>query len=86
MDIRRYKVADGDMFTEQDIHAAAKVCVIGRSVADDLFTDGANPVGKIVRFGSIPFRIVGVLESKGYNSMGMDQDDLIIAPYTTRCV
>ena len=83
MDIRRYKVADGDMFTEQDIHAAAKVCVIGRSVADDLFTDGANPVGKIVRFGSIPFRIVGVLESKGYNSMGMDQDDLIIAPYTT---
>ena len=83
MDIRRYKVADGDMFTEQDIHAAAKVCVIGRSVSDDLFTDGANPVGKIVRFGSIPFRIVGVLESKGYNSMGMDQDDLIIAPYTT---
>ena len=83
MDIRRYKVADGDMFTEQDIHAAAKVCVIGRSVADDLFTDGANPVGKIVRFGTIPFRIVGVLESKGYNSMGMDQDDLIVAPYTT---
>ena len=68
---------------DRDIHAAAKVCVIGRSVADDLFTDGANPVGKIVRFGSIPFRIVGVLESKGYNSMGMDQDDLIIAPYTT---
>ena len=84
MDIRRYKVADGDMFTEQDIHAAAKVCVIGRSVADDLFTDGIRAVvEQVVRFGSIPFRIVGVLESKGYNSMGMDQDDLIIAPYTT---
>ncbi len=83
LDIRRYKVADGDSFTEQDIKTAAKVCLIGKSVVDDLFTNGENPVGKVIRFGTIPFRIVGVLESKGYNSMGMDQDDLIITPYTT---
>lgn len=83
LDIRRYKVADGDVFTEHDIKTVAKVCLIGRSVVDELFTNGENPVGKVIRFGTIPFRIVGVLESKGYNSMGMDQDDLIIAPYTT---
>ena len=83
LDIRRYKVADGDVFTEHDIKTAAKVCLVGQSVVDELFTNGENPVGKVVRFGTIPFRIVGVLESKGYNSMGMDQDDLIIAPYTT---
>lgn len=83
MDIRRYKVQDGDLFTEQDIRTAAKVCVVGKTVVDDLFTNGENPVGKVIRFGTIPFRIIGVLESKGYNSMGMDQDDLIIAPYTT---
>lgn len=83
LDIRRYKVADGDVFTEHDIKTAAKVCLIGQTVIDELFTNGENPVGKVIRFGTIPFRIVGVLESKGYNSMGMDQDDLIIAPYTT---
>ena len=83
LDIRRYKLADGDVFTEHDIKTAAKVCLIGQTVVDELFTNGENPVGKVIRFGTIPFRIVGVLESKGYNSMGMDQDDLIIAPYTT---
>ena len=83
LDIRRYKVADGDVFTEHDIKTSAKVCLIGQTVVDELFTNGENPVGKVIRFGTIPFRIVGVLESKGYNSMGMDQDDLIIAPYTT---
>ena len=83
LDIRRYKVGDGDAFTEQDIRTAAKVCVVGQTLVDELFTGGENPVGKVIRFGPIPFRIVGVLESKGYNSMGMDQDDLILAPYTT---
>ena len=83
LEIWRYKVEDGDMFTEQDIQTAAKVCVVGKTVVDNLFPDGSNPVGKVIRFQKLPFRIVGVLESKGYNSMGMDQDDLILAPYTT---
>ncbi|MCR5004197.1 MAG: ABC transporter permease [Bacteroidales bacterium] len=83
LNIRRYSVADGAFFTEQDIKTAAKVCVVGQTVVDNLFTNGENPVGKVIRFGTIPFRIIGVLESKGYNSMGQDQDDLIIAPYTT---
>ncbi len=83
LEIRRYKVEDGDMFTEQDIQTAAKVCVVGKTVVDNLFPNGESPVGKVIRFGKLPFRIVGVLESKGYNSMGMDQDDLILAPYTT---
>lgn len=83
LDIRGYKVQDGDIFSEQDIKTAAKVCLVGKTVIDKLFTNGENPVGKVIRFGSIPFRIVGVLESKGYNSMGMDQDNLIITPYTT---
>ena len=82
LDIRGYKVQDGDIFSEQDIKTAAKVCLVGKTVIDQLFTNGENPVGKVIRFGSIPFRIVGVLESKGYNSMGMDQDNLIITPYT----
>ena len=83
LDIRRYTVEDGDMFTDQDILSNAKVCVVGKTVVDNLFTSGENPVGKVIRFNKIPFRIIGVLTSKGYNSMGMDQDDLIIAPYTT---
>lgn len=83
MEIRRYKVQDGEMFTEQDINTAAKVCLVGKTVVDNLFPNGENPIGKIIRFQKLPFRIVGVLESKGYNSMGMDQDDLILAPYTT---
>lgn len=83
LEIRRYKVGDGEMFTEQDIQTATKVCVVGKTVVDNLFTNGENPVGKVIRFQKLPFRIVGVLESKGYNSMGMDQDDLILAPYTT---
>ena len=65
------------MFTEEDILGSAKVCVVGKTIVDNLFTNGENPVGQIIRFGKIPFRIIGVLTSKGYNTMGMDQDDLI---------
>lgn len=83
LEIRRYKVEEGNCFTEQDIKTAGKVCLVGKTVVDELFPEGENPIGKIIRFGSIPFRIAGVLESKGYNTMGMDQDNLIIAPYTT---
>ena len=83
MEIRQQKVKDGEMFTEDDIKSNAKVCVIGKTVADNLFTNGEDPVGKVIRFNKIPFRVVGVLESKGYNSFGMDQDDVVLAPYTT---
>lgn len=83
LSIRQLKVADGEMFTDTDIKAAAKVCILGQTVVDYLFPDGSDPIGQVVRFNSIPFRVVGVLQKKGYNSMGMDQDDLVLAPYTT---
>jgi putative ABC transport system permease protein len=83
LDIRRYSIDDGSMFTEQDIASAAKVCVIGKTVASNLFPNGENPIGKVIRFNKIPFRIIGMLKSKGFNSMGMDQDDIALAPYTT---
>ncbi len=81
--IRQQKVKDGEMFTDEEVRSSAKVCVIGKTVADNLFTNGEDPVGKVIRFNKIPFRVVGVLESKGYNSFGMDQDDVVLAPYTT---
>lgn len=83
MQIRQQKVKDGEMFTDEEVRSSAKVCVIGKTVADNLFTNGEDPVGKVIRFNKIPFRVVGVLESKGYNSFGMDQDDAVLAPYTT---
>ncbi len=83
LSIRQLKVADGEMFTDTDIKAAAKVCILGQTVVDYLFPDGSDPIGKVVRFNSIPFRVIGVLQKKGYNSMGMDQDGLVLAPYTT---
>jgi putative ABC transport system permease protein len=83
LEIRKYTLTEGEMFGEQDIVSSSKVCVVGKTVVDNLFTNGENPLGKIIRFGKIPFRIIGVLTSKGYNTMGMDQDDLILAPYTT---
>ena len=83
LDIRKLKVKDGSIFTEHDIKSAAKVCVIGKTVADNLFPNGEDPVGRVVRFGKIPMTVIGVLESKGTNSMGMDQDDVVLAPYTT---
>jgi len=81
--IRKYSVEEGDMFTEQDILSSAKVCVIGKTIVDNLFAGGESPVGKVIRFNKIPFKVIGVLKSKGYNSMGMDQDNLVLAPYTT---
>ena len=81
--IRCYNIASGEMFSSQDITSAAKVCVVGKTVADKLFGSSEDPIGKVIRYGTIPLTIVGVLESKGYNSMGQDQDDCVIAPYTT---
>lgn len=81
--IRQLTVENGDMFTEADIAASAKVCVIGKTIVDNLFPNGEDPVGRVIRFNKIPFRICGVLKAKGYNSMGQDQDAVVLAPYTT---
>lgn len=81
--IRQLKVENGEMFTAADILSSAKVCVIGKTIVDNLFPDGSDPVGQVIRFDKIPFRVVGVLQSKGYNSMGQDQDAVVLAPYTT---
>ena len=83
LDIRQRKVAQGEMFTEEDVKRAAKVCVVGKTLVENLFPDGTDPIGKVVRFGSIPMTIIGVLDEKGYNTMGQDQDDLALVPYTT---
>ncbi len=83
LDIRQLNVSDGEMFTDQELKSSAKVCILGQTVVDYLFPDGNDPVGKVVRFNSIPFRVIGVLKKKGYNTMGMDQDNLVLAPYTT---
>ncbi len=80
--IRAWRVSSGNYFTEQDVKAGAKVCVIGQTVKNALFGD-EDPVGKIIRIRDVPVKVVGVLEPKGQNVMGQDQDDIIIAPYTT---
>jgi len=79
--IRDWQMQAGDFFTEQDVRAATKVCLLGKTVVEQLF-EGSNPVGQTIRIRSIPFRIIGTLKSKGQNAMGQDQDDLIIIPYT----
>ena len=83
LDIRQRKVVKGEMFTEEDVKRAAKVAVLGKTLVDNLFPDGSDPIGKVVRFGSIPMTIIGILDEKGYNTMGQDQDNLALAPYTT---
>ena len=81
--IRQLSVEQGEMFSEEDIRTAGKVCVIGKTIVDNLFPDGSDPIGKIIRCNQVPLRVIGVLKSKGYNSMGQDQDDVVLAPYTT---
>ena len=81
--IRQLKVKEGSMFTDNDIKTSAKVCVIGKTIVDNLFPDGASPIGKIIRFNQVPFKVIGVLQPKGFNAMGMDQDAIVLAPYTT---
>lgn len=83
LSIRKYDIASGTNFTAEEVKTSAKVCLVGQTVVDNLFTEGENPVGQTIRLGSIPLKIIGVLESKGQNQMGQDQDDIIIAPYTT---
>jgi putative ABC transport system permease protein len=83
LDIRKLTLKDGIAFTANDVRTSAKVCLIGQTVIDNLFPNGENPIGKVIRFGNIPFQVIGVLTPKGFNAFGQDQDDILIAPYTT---
>ena len=83
LDIKQWELSDGVSFTEADINSAAKVALVGKTVVDELFPEGGDVIGKTIRFKSYPIRIIGVLKSKGYNSFGMDQDNLILMPYTS---
>jgi putative ABC transport system permease protein len=80
--IRVWDIADGAMFTDADVRAAAKVCILGKTTADKLFPDD-DPVGKTIRIKNVPVKVLGVLKAKGVSMMGSDQDDTVIVPYTT---
>jgi putative ABC transport system permease protein len=83
LQIRERTVENGRMFTAGELTSAAKVCLIGKTVIDNLFGPGSDPVGQVIRFKKIPFLVIGVLAPKGLNTFGQDQDDLLLAPYTT---
>lgn len=83
LEIRKYELDDGIMFTDDQVKKYAKVCVIGKTIVDNLFTNGENPIGQTIRCGQVPMKVIGVLKSKGQNQMGQDQDDIVLAPYTT---
>ena len=83
LDIRGLELSEGRNFTEAEVKAKAKVCLLGKTVADNLFPDGGSPVGKWVRFNKHPMQVVGVLAPKGSNGFGQDQDDIVLAPWTT---
>ncbi|HTI11125.1 MAG TPA: ABC transporter permease [Puia sp.] len=82
-DIRKLVLKDGITFSDQEVAEAAKVCVLGQTVINNLFEPGTNPIGKVIRFGKIPLTVIGILNVKGVSSFGQDQDDIILAPYTT---
>ncbi len=83
IDIRLWTIEEGECFTDEDVKKAAKKVVIGHTIVTELFGDGVDPIGKTIRFKSIPMTVIGVLKAKGYNNWGMDQDNVMIAPYTT---
>jgi putative ABC transport system permease protein len=83
LNIRKLSVKDGSMFTDHDVLAATKVVVIGQTVVENIFKNGEDPIGKTIRFNKIPFKVIGVLTEKGQNTFGQDQDDIMLAPYTT---
>jgi len=83
LSIQKYELDRGISYTSEDVRSAAKVCLLGQTVIDNLFPNGEDPLGKTIRFGAIPFKIIGTLVPKGQNAMGQDQDDIILAPYTT---
>ena len=81
--IKSVDLKSGSMFTENDVKSASKVAVLGQTVIDNVFPDGSDPVGQMIRFNKIPFKVIGVLEEKGENTFGQDQDDVVVSPYTT---
>ncbi|NVK07832.1 MAG: ABC transporter permease [Tenacibaculum sp.] len=83
LNIKTVGLQNGSMFTNAEVRSAAKVVLLGQTVVENLFSDDENPVGQTIRFNNIPFKIIGVLEKKGENTFGQDQDDVVIAPYTT---
>ena len=83
LNVTKYKLKSGKLFSEKDVLRNAKVCVIGQTVVENLFSENENPIGKYIRFKNIPFQVVGILEEKGEGSMGNDQDDIVFAPYTS---
>ncbi len=83
LQIRERSVVSGRMFTDRELSGAGKVCLLGQTVVKNLFGEGADPVGQVIRFKKIPFLVIGVLDPKGLNTFGQDQDDLILAPFTT---
>ncbi|WP_372744697.1 ABC transporter permease [Lutibacter sp.] len=83
LNIKAVGLQSGSMFTDAEVKSAAKVALIGQTIVDNVFPDGKDPVGQMIRFNNIPFKVIGVLEEKGENTFGQDQDDIVIAPYTT---
>ncbi|WP_199121460.1 ABC transporter permease [Pedobacter sp. ASV28] len=83
LDIRKLTIKSGRSLLPRDVTTSAKVCLIGQTVADNLYPNGENPVGRVIRFGNIPFQIVGLLDEKGFNAFGQDQDDILVAPVST---
>ena len=83
LEIKKYEIATGVNFTDEDIKKYAKVGLIGQTIVEELFEDGEDPIGKTIRIGSMPFKVIGILKEKGENGMGMDQDDIVIMPYST---
>mgnify|MGYP003675102618 FL=1 len=83
LNIKMIDLQSGSMFTDAEVQSASKVALIGQTVVDNVFPNGEDPVGKMIRFSNIPFKVIGVLDEKGENTFGQDQDDVVIAPYTT---
>jgi putative ABC transport system permease protein len=83
LEIRKYDIATGVNFTEDDIKKYSKVGLIGQTIVEELFDEGEDPIGKTIRVGGMPFMVIGTLKEKGENGMGMDQDDIVIMPYST---
>ena len=81
--IKKFEIGSGRLFTDREITSLAKVCLIGKTVVDNIFPKGADPIGQTIRFKNIPMTVIGVLGEKGQNSFGQDQDDILISPYTT---